>query len=143
MRIVLFLSALAPGRGLLETGEAVLQVKAAAFVALGFGPWYQRLRARDADPRSVGRHVTLPAVHPEQVLGGAHRRHPARGREGPRGDETDRRGERPGDGGRPARSRYRWEVEVRDYLALVNSLVPGPSAGPQIIPVAGDTVAGA
>jgi hypothetical protein len=41
------------------------------------------------------------------------------------------------------RSRYRWEVEIRDYLALVNTLVPDASAGSQIIPVAGDMVAGA
>jgi len=67
MRIVLFLGALGPDRGLLEAGEAVLQVEDTAFVALGFGPWYERLRARDADPRFVGRHVTLPAVHPDHV----------------------------------------------------------------------------
>ena len=36
-------------------------------MALGFGPWFEKLRARDTDPRFVGRHVTLPAVHPDEV----------------------------------------------------------------------------
>ncbi len=66
-RIVLFLGILGADRGLLESGEAVRRIPDAAFVALGFGPWYERLRARDADPRFVGRHVTLPAVHPDEV----------------------------------------------------------------------------
>ena len=67
VRLVLFLGILGPDRGILEAGEAVLRVPDAAFVALGFGPWYERLRARDRDPRFAGRHVTLPAVAPDDV----------------------------------------------------------------------------
>jgi glycosyltransferase involved in cell wall biosynthesis len=67
IRLVLFLGILGPDRGLLESGEAVLRVPEAAFVALGFGPWYERLRARDRDPRFRGHHVTLPPVHPDDV----------------------------------------------------------------------------
>ncbi len=66
-RIVLFLGILGPDRGLLESGDAVLRVADAAFVALGFGPWFERLRARDTDPHFRGRHVTLPPVHPDEV----------------------------------------------------------------------------
>jgi len=197
------LPALGPDRGLLEAGEAVLQVEAAAFVALGFGPWYQRLRARDADPRFVGRHVTLPAVHPDHVrecAAGADavviavpgdslnqrlstankfwegltagiplvvgkdlavmRRIVEENDLGTVADPCDTddlaaalravldappavREARRQRALELARSRYRWEVEVRDYLALVNTLVPDASAGSQIIPVAGDMVAGA
>lgn len=66
-RIVLFLGILGADRGLLESGEAVLRIADAAFVAMGFGPWFERMRALDADPRFAGRHVTLPAVHPDEV----------------------------------------------------------------------------
>jgi glycosyltransferase involved in cell wall biosynthesis len=67
VRLVLFLGILGPDRGLLESGEAVLRVPDAAFVAMGFGPWRERLRGRDADPRFAGHHVTLPPVHPDDV----------------------------------------------------------------------------
>ncbi len=66
-RIVLFLGILGADRGLLESGEAVLRLPDAAFVAMGFGPWYERMRALDMDPRFAGRHVTLPPVHPDEV----------------------------------------------------------------------------
>ena len=66
-RLVLFLGILGADRGLLESGEAVLRLSDAAFVALGFGPWYERMRALDTDPRFAGRHVTLPPVHPDDV----------------------------------------------------------------------------
>ena len=66
-RLVLFLGILGANRGLLESGEAVLRLSDAAFVAMGFGPWYERMRALDADPRFAGRHVTLPPVHPDEV----------------------------------------------------------------------------
>ena len=66
-RLVLFLGILGADRGLLESGEAVLRLPDAAFVAVGFGPWYERMRALDADPRFAGRHVTLPPVHPDDV----------------------------------------------------------------------------
>ncbi len=66
-RIVLFLGRLGPGRGLDEAAEAVLRLPDAALVVLGFGAWAERLRDRDRDPRFVGRHVTLPPVHPDDV----------------------------------------------------------------------------
>ena len=66
-RLVLFLGILGPDRGLLESGEAVLRVPDAAFVAMGFGPWFERLRALDRDAAHDGRHVTLPPVHPDEV----------------------------------------------------------------------------
>lgn len=66
-RIVLFLGRLGRERGLEEASEAVLRLDDAALVLLGFGPWAERLRERDRDPRLVGRHVTLPAVHPDDV----------------------------------------------------------------------------
>lgn len=66
-RIVTFLGILGPDRGLREAGEAVLRVHDAAFVALGFGPWFAQLRALDDEPRFRGRHVTLPPVHPDDV----------------------------------------------------------------------------
>jgi glycosyltransferase involved in cell wall biosynthesis len=36
-------------------------------VMLGWGPWADELRARDADPRFAGHHFTLPPVHPDDV----------------------------------------------------------------------------
>ena len=66
-RIVLFLGRLGRQRGLEEAAEAVLAVRDAALVMLGFGPWAEQLRARDREPRFAGRHYTLPAVHPDDV----------------------------------------------------------------------------
>lgn len=66
-RIVLFLGRIGRERGLDEAAEAVLSMDDAALVILGFGPWADRLRARDRDPRFAGRHVTLPPVHPDDV----------------------------------------------------------------------------
>jgi glycosyltransferase involved in cell wall biosynthesis len=66
-RIVLFLGRLGRERGLEEAAEAVLALDDAALVMLGFGPWADELRARDADPRHAGRHFTLPPVHPDDV----------------------------------------------------------------------------
>ena len=66
-RIVLFLGRLGRERGLEQAAEAVLAIDDAALVMLGFGPWADRLRERDADPRFAGRHYTLPAVHPDDV----------------------------------------------------------------------------
>jgi glycosyltransferase involved in cell wall biosynthesis len=66
-RVVLFLGRLGRERGLEEAADAVLRVDDAALVMLGFGPWADRLRERDRDPRYVGRHVTLPAVPPDDV----------------------------------------------------------------------------
>ncbi len=66
-RIVLFLGRIGRERGLDEAAEAVLAVDDAALVILGFGPWADRLRERDADPRFAGRHLTMPPVHPDAV----------------------------------------------------------------------------
>jgi glycosyltransferase involved in cell wall biosynthesis len=66
-RVILFLGRLGPGRGLDEAAEAVLRLPDAALVVLGFGPWADRLRERDRDPRYAGHHVTLPPVHPDDV----------------------------------------------------------------------------
>ena len=67
-RIVLFQGRLGPNRGLDEAAEAILQVPNAALVLLGFGSGYAASAARDANPRFVGRHFTLPAVHPDELL---------------------------------------------------------------------------
>ena len=66
-RIVLFLGRLGRERGLDEAAEAVLRLDDVALVLIGFGPWAERLRERDRDPRYAGRHVTLPPVHPDDV----------------------------------------------------------------------------
>jgi glycosyltransferase involved in cell wall biosynthesis len=66
-KIVLFLGRLGRERGLDEAAEAVLALDDAALVMLGFGPWADELRARDADQRFHGRHFTLPPVHPDLV----------------------------------------------------------------------------
>jgi glycosyltransferase involved in cell wall biosynthesis len=66
-RIVLFQGRLSPNLGLDEAAEAILRVDGACLVLLGFGVWFERCHARDADPRFVGRHFTLPAVHPDAL----------------------------------------------------------------------------
>ena len=66
-RIVLWLGRLGRERGLEEAAEAVLRLEDAALVMLGFGPWADRLREKDADPRYVGHHYTLAPVHPDLV----------------------------------------------------------------------------
>ena len=67
-RICLFWGRLGPYVGLDEAAEAVLAVPDAALVVLGFGRGWDASVARDADPRYSGRHVTLPAVHPDLLL---------------------------------------------------------------------------
>lgn len=67
-RIVLFQGRLGPNLGLDESAEAILRVPDAALVLLGFGRWFERCRARDSDPRFVGRHFTLPAVQPDELI---------------------------------------------------------------------------
>lgn len=66
-KLVMFLGRLGRERGILEAAEAVLRVDDAAFVLMGFGQWADELRERDRDPRYVGRHFTLPPVHPDAV----------------------------------------------------------------------------
>jgi glycosyltransferase involved in cell wall biosynthesis len=66
-KVVLWLGRLGRERGLDEAAEAVLRLDDAALVLLGWGPWAEQLRARDRDRRFVGRHFTLPPVHPDEV----------------------------------------------------------------------------
>ena len=69
-RIVLFLGKLGRQRGLEVAAEAVARLPDAALVMLGSvvnAEWDAALRARSADPRFAGRHVVLPAVHPDDV----------------------------------------------------------------------------
>ena len=65
--IVLFLGRLGRERGLEEAAAAVLELDDAALVMLGFGPWADRLRAKDTEPGLAGHHYTLPPVHPDDV----------------------------------------------------------------------------
>jgi glycosyltransferase involved in cell wall biosynthesis len=67
-RIVVFQGRLGPNLGLDEAAEAILLVPDAVLVLIGFGRWFDRSRERDADPRYAGRHVTLPAVHPDELV---------------------------------------------------------------------------
>ena len=48
--------------------EAILLVPDAVLVVLGFGRGWDASVARDADPRFAGRHFTLPAVHPDELV---------------------------------------------------------------------------
>jgi glycosyltransferase involved in cell wall biosynthesis len=67
-RICLFVGRLGPNLGLDEAAEAVLQVPDTALVLIGFGRGYAASVARDADPRFAGRHFTLPAKHPDELM---------------------------------------------------------------------------
>lgn len=67
-RVVVFGGRLGPRLGLDEAAEAVLAIPDAALVLVGFGRWAERCRARDTDPRFAGRHFTLPAVHPDEIV---------------------------------------------------------------------------
>jgi glycosyltransferase involved in cell wall biosynthesis len=66
--IVLFQGRIGPLRGLDEAAEAVLGVPGAVLVLMGFGQGYERAQARDRDPRFAGRHITIPARHPDELL---------------------------------------------------------------------------
>ena len=68
IRIVVFGGRLGPNLGLDDAAAAVLDVPDAALCLVGFGRGYAASVARDADPRYVGRHFTLPAVHPDEVV---------------------------------------------------------------------------
>jgi glycosyltransferase involved in cell wall biosynthesis len=68
-RIVLFQGRLGPRLGLDEAAAAVLLVPDAVLVLLGFGRGFERELARDREPRFRGRHFTLPARHPDELLG--------------------------------------------------------------------------
>jgi glycosyltransferase involved in cell wall biosynthesis len=67
-RIALFQGRLGPNLGLDESAEAILHVPDAALVLLGFGRWLELCQARDRDPRFAGRHFTLPAVPPDDLV---------------------------------------------------------------------------
>lgn len=68
-RIVLFQGRLGPNLGLDEAAEAILLVQHTVLVLIGFGRWWERSVARDAEPRYRGRHFTLPARHPDDLRG--------------------------------------------------------------------------
>ncbi len=67
-RVVVFQGRLGPRLGIDEAADAVLAIPDTALVLIGFGRWTERCRARDADPRFTGRHFTLPAVHPDEIV---------------------------------------------------------------------------
>jgi glycosyltransferase involved in cell wall biosynthesis len=67
-RVILFQGRLGPDLGLETAADAVLRVPDAALVLLGFGRGYAACAARDATARYAGRHVTLPARAPEELL---------------------------------------------------------------------------
>ncbi|HEY8439643.1 MAG TPA: glycosyltransferase, partial [Candidatus Limnocylindrales bacterium] len=67
-RIVLFQGRLGPNLGLDALAQAVLEVPDAALCLIGFGRGFGASVARDSDPRFGGRHHTLPAVHPDEIV---------------------------------------------------------------------------
>ena len=67
-RIVLFQGRLGPRLGIEAAADAVLLVPDCALVLIGFGRGFSAARALDADPAYVGRHFTLPARHPDELL---------------------------------------------------------------------------
>ena len=67
-RICLFWGRLGPYVGLDEMAEAVLLVPDAVLVVMGFGRGWEASVARDADPHYTGRHLTIPAVHPDELV---------------------------------------------------------------------------
>ena len=67
-RIVLFQGRLGPNLGLDEAAAAIGDVPDAVLCVIGFGRGFAASQARDADPRYAGRHRTLPAVHPDEIV---------------------------------------------------------------------------
>jgi glycosyltransferase involved in cell wall biosynthesis len=67
-RIVLFQGRLGPRLGLDEAAEAVLCLPDTVLVLLGFGRGFEREQERDREERFAGRHFTLPARHPDELL---------------------------------------------------------------------------
>ena len=68
--VVLYLGRLGRERGLEHAAEAVLRLRDAALVMLGFPVtkgWDDKLAKQQADPRFAGRYVAIPPVHPDQV----------------------------------------------------------------------------
>lgn len=66
--IVLFQGRLGPGLGIEALEEAVSSLSGVVLVLLGFGVGYEAVRRRDEHPRYLGRHFTVPAVAPDEVL---------------------------------------------------------------------------
>jgi glycosyltransferase involved in cell wall biosynthesis len=48
--------------------DATMLVEGAVFVVIGHGTEFERIRARDHDPRFAGRHYTLPSRHPDELI---------------------------------------------------------------------------
>jgi glycosyltransferase involved in cell wall biosynthesis len=67
-RIVLFQGRLGRGLGLDEAADAVLLVPDAALVLLGFGRGMAASLERDREAPYAGRHFTLAARHPDELL---------------------------------------------------------------------------
>jgi glycosyltransferase involved in cell wall biosynthesis len=67
-RIVLFQGRLGPRLGLDEAAEAVLLLPDTVLVLLGFGRGFEREQERDREERFAGRHFTLSARHPDELL---------------------------------------------------------------------------
>ncbi|MBA2720601.1 MAG: glycosyltransferase [Chloroflexi bacterium] len=67
-RIVVFQGRLGPNLGLDAAAQAILEVPDAVLCLIGFGRGFAASRARDDDPRFAGRHRTLPAVHPDEIV---------------------------------------------------------------------------
>lgn len=67
-RIVLVHGRLGPDLGLEEAADAILAVPHATLVVIGFGRGLAASRARDRDLRFEGRHRTLDAVHPDEIV---------------------------------------------------------------------------
>lgn len=67
-RICLFWGRLGPYVGLDEMADAVLLVPDTVLVVMGFGRGWNLSVARDTEPRFHGRHFTIPAVHPDELV---------------------------------------------------------------------------
>jgi glycosyltransferase involved in cell wall biosynthesis len=67
-RVILFQGRLGPRLGLEAAAEAILLVPNAVLVLLGFGRWFELERARDREPHLLGRHFTVAARHPDELL---------------------------------------------------------------------------
>ena len=67
-RIVLFQGRIGPRLGLDEAADAILAVPGAVLVILGFGRGFDATRARDTEQPWAGRHFTLAARDPDDLL---------------------------------------------------------------------------
>jgi glycosyltransferase involved in cell wall biosynthesis len=68
VRVCLFWGRIGLNLGLEEAAEAVLLVEDAVMVVIGFGRGWDASRSRDVEGRFAGRHFTLPARHPDELL---------------------------------------------------------------------------